>query len=116
MATMPLRACEWPGCREKTDRGAYCRFHYGKMQSTYRSGEDYKWRSSNRWHKYSKWYLGNHPLCVFCQREERVVPATDVDHIVRPKGDYNLFWSEDNHQALCHECHSSKTMKETLGH
>lgn len=38
--------------------------------------------------------------------------ATVVDHIVPHRGDDRLFWDEENWQALCKNCHDSKTMTE----
>jgi 5-methylcytosine-specific restriction protein A len=62
------------------------------------------------WQAYRKLFLANNPLCVECDRPE---PATDVDHIVPVSGsDDPLFWDSENHQALCHSCHSRKTMRE----
>jgi 5-methylcytosine-specific restriction protein A len=52
--------------------------------------------------------LAGQPLCVQCETEGRVTLATDVDHVVAKSkgGDDSL----DNLQALCHECHSKKTV------
>lgn len=59
-----------------------------------------------RWRKYRRWFLRGNPLCVRCG-----AAATDVDHIVEIAGQGDpLFWNESNHQALCHRCHSKKTM------
>lgn len=38
--------------------------------------------------------------------------AEVVDHIVPHRGDGKLFWDEGNWQALCKNCHDSKTMTE----
>ena len=35
-----------------------------------------------------------------------------VDHIIPHKGNLELFWDEDNLQALCKPCHDRKTAKE----
>jgi 5-methylcytosine-specific restriction enzyme A len=36
--------------------------------------------------------------------------ATDVDHVQAVSGpEDKRFWDHDNHQALCHGCHSYKT-------
>jgi 5-methylcytosine-specific restriction protein A len=52
---------------------------------------------------------GDHvgPLCVECQRQGIVTPATDLDHIM-PK---RLGGTDapENLQPLCHSCHSRKT-------
>ena len=41
-------------------------------------------------------------------------PASVVDHIKPHKGDYDLFWDEANHQALCKRCHDIKTATEDM--
>ena len=53
-----------------------------------------------------------HPLCVECESQGRITPATVVDHIVPHKGNLELFWDEGNLQTLCKQCHDSKTVKE----
>ena len=69
-----------------------------------------------RWQKAREGWLRSHPLCVHCEREGRVVAATDVDHIKPHRGDMALFWdSENNWQSLCHSHHSLKTATEDGG-
>lgn len=60
-----------------------------------------------RWQKYRAGFLRANPLCVMCHKEGRVTVATVVDHIQPHKGDMELFWDVDNHQALCTYHHSS---------
>ncbi len=61
------------------------------------------------WRKLRAAYLASHPVCQHCQK----VAATDVDHILpRRKGGTDDEW---NLQALCHACHSRKTVKEDGG-
>lgn len=55
--------------------------------------------------------LQEHPICANC----RNAPASVVDHIKPHKGDYDLFWDEANHQALCKRCHDIKTATEDGG-
>jgi 5-methylcytosine-specific restriction protein A len=38
-------------------------------------------------------------------------PATDVHHVERHSGDVEKFYT-NNLQALCHSCHSKKTVVE----
>jgi 5-methylcytosine-specific restriction protein A len=40
-----------------------------------------------------------------CKDIGDVTGASVVDHIKPHKGDYELFWDADNHQALCKPCH-----------
>jgi 5-methylcytosine-specific restriction protein A len=65
-----------------------------------------------RWHKARDRYLIEHPLCVECLNNNRVVAAEEVDHIQPHRGDYKLFWDESNWQSLCVSHHSQKTAKE----
>ncbi|MDZ7809242.1 MAG: HNH endonuclease signature motif containing protein [Arhodomonas sp.] len=37
----------------------------------------------------------------------QTVAATVVDHKTPHRGDWSLFWDQDNWQALCAHCHSS---------
>ena len=62
-----------------------------------------------RWRKARLAYLQRHPLCVECQKEGRLTPATVVDHIIPHRGDQKLFWDESNWQSLCAACHNHKT-------
>jgi 5-methylcytosine-specific restriction protein A len=68
-----------------------------------------------RWAKAAKAYLNEHPLCVMCQGEGRVTPATLVDHIIPHGGDVDRFWDDANWQPLCAMHHSRKTAKEDGG-
>jgi len=68
-----------------------------------------------RWRKAGKAYLKENPLCVHCQRDGRLTPATEVDHIIPHNGDLKLFWDRSNWQALCKKCHSVKTAAEDGG-
>jgi 5-methylcytosine-specific restriction protein A len=68
-----------------------------------------------RWQKAREGWLRNHPLCVHCERDGRVVAASDVDHIIPHKGDMELFWDNTNWQSLCAPCHSTKTATEDGG-
>jgi len=68
-----------------------------------------------RWQKAREGYLAKHPLCVECEREGKVVVATDLDHIIPHRGDQVLFWRESNWMALCKPCHSKKTATEDGG-
>lgn len=66
-----------------------------------------------RWQRYRLTFLAANPLCVHCSTTTTPVPATDVDHI-RPVTSATdpAFWVSANHQALCHDCHSTKTATE----
>jgi 5-methylcytosine-specific restriction protein A len=73
--------------------------------SAHRRGYDRKWQAARLHH------LAEHPMCAACATRGCVTVATDVDHIVPHRGDRRLFWSRENWQSLCHECHSRKTQQ-----
>lgn len=114
MANKPLRPCRKPGCQTLT-RDGYCPEHKPKPMQNGR-------RESAAWHA---WYslpiwtddlrpaqLLRQPFCRECARSGRRTRATDVDHIVDHKGDWQRFTDRGNLQSLCHSCHSRKTMQE----
>lgn len=69
----------------------------------------------HRWRKAREGYFAKHPLCVQCQKEGRVVAATDLDHIIPHRGDKGRFWDRTNWQGLCKAHHSAKTAREDRG-
>lgn len=71
-------------------------------KSSTQRGYGYKWQQFRAGH------LKQHPLCVHCEREGRLVLATDLDHVVPHRGDPDKFWSGP-FQGLCASCHSKKT-------
>jgi 5-methylcytosine-specific restriction endonuclease McrA len=66
------------------------------------------------WRKARLRFLKSHPLCTECQRHGYLVAATEVDHVIEHKGDYELFWDTTNWQALCHMHHSQKTRSQMV--
>jgi 5-methylcytosine-specific restriction protein A len=70
--------------------------------------------NSRRWRRFRSWFLAGHPLCVACERQGQITPASDVDHIERlHAGNLHLAFEESACQALCHRHHSAKTASET---
>ena len=65
-----------------------------------------------RWNRARKMFLARHPLCAEHEKRDLRVASILVDHIVPHRGDYRLFWDEDNWQALCGTCHDRKTARE----
>ena len=75
-----------------------------------------KWRGtaaergySSRWRREAIRFRKRHPMCAECLKKGITTPSECVDHIVPHRGDETLFWTESNWQALCNECHRSKT-------
>lgn len=104
MPRKPKRPCRQPGCPKLSDH-VYCETHrvlYARENATAR-GYDTRWRVAR------KYYLRRYPLCLECQREGKLAPATVVDHIIPHRGDVDLFWDESNWQPLCARHHNKKT-------
>lgn len=111
----PKRPCKQNGCKNLADDSTGCCYEhrgvYLKAQDRLRGNANAR-GYTYRWHKRSRRYLREHPLCVECLKEDRVVAAECVDHIKPHKGDMRLFWDESNWQALCLHHNSVKAAKE----
>lgn len=64
-----------------------------------------------RWQRLRASVLAERPLCAHCFARGQIVSATDVDHA---DGDPSNN-ARSNLQSLCHQCHSTKTMRERNG-
>ena len=108
MPWLPKVPCVYPGCPNLCDVGNRCKVHIKVLTKDHTGRHD-----STRWLKYRKYYLSLHPLCVYCQREGKLVPSKVVDHKLRVDSDLDpLFWDDNNHQALCVRCHNIKSRRE----
>ena len=95
--------CAMPGCPNLVDAGvSYCPAHRPKRQN--------RAHYNREWEKISKHFLQKHPLCMECEKNNRLTPATEVHHII-PVADGGTN-SYDNLAALCKSCHSRITFKE----
>jgi len=112
-----MKPCNKPGCRNLThDR--YCAEHKRQEAKRYdqQRGTAAQRGYDSRWNVYSRSYRKRNPLCVECLKKGDTVPSKHTDHIIPVSGpDDPLFWDPNNHQALCHSCHSRKTAKEDGG-
>lgn len=55
----------------------------------------------------------DHYLCQPCERQGRVTPATQVDHIIPKAQDGTDDY--DNLESICEPCHKRKTAQEARG-
>ena len=65
-----------------------------------------------RWQKERKAFLEANPLCTYCAEQDRVTPATVVDHKTPHRGGEQLFWDKTNWQSLCKDCHDGRKQRE----
>jgi 5-methylcytosine-specific restriction protein A len=120
MAKSSRQICSHSGCFAIALEGSrFCARHSRDAKKPVRRIQERK--SANErgytyaWQKARYAFLMEHPLCAECLRQGRNTPATCVDHIIPHKGNMDLFWDQDNWQALCDSCHSTKTAKEDGG-
>lgn len=110
------RPCRYPGCVELVRDGSYCEKHQKQTDAQYdqRRGSAASRGYGARWRKLRKMFLASHPLCGdpfgHHAEENRLVPATEVDHIKPKQQGGTDRW--ENLQALCKPCHSLKTAGE----
>ena len=64
-----------------------------------------------QWIKLRRRYIRANPLCVLCDSEGKVEPATVIDHI-QPLQHEGALLDVANLQALCTACHSEKSRLE----
>jgi 5-methylcytosine-specific restriction enzyme A len=64
-----------------------------------------------RWQRFRMWYLHEYPLCVECEKQDRVTGASEVHHI-KALADGGEQYEEANLMGLCKPCHSSITARE----
>lgn len=116
MTNKPLRPCRYPGCCALVPDG-YCPAHKPpKTEQRSDAAKAYRWMyRTDAWTKDLRpRQLFLEPWCRECTKHGRRVRATDVDHIVDHKGDWDLFADEANLESLCHSCHSKKTAADRL--
>jgi 5-methylcytosine-specific restriction enzyme A len=65
------------------------------------------------WAKLRTRWLKQHPLCAECERNGRLTPATEVDHIIPIRKAPERRLDDTNLQSLCHPCHAAKTARES---
>lgn len=113
MAKRAMQPCLHPGCLEVVRPGErYCGTHRREITKAYdrQRGSAAARGYDARWRRLRKQVLSEEPLCRACLAEGRLMPSTDVDHIV-PKSQGGTD-DRSNLQGLCHKCHSRKTARE----
>ena len=109
------KICKVCGC-VTTNADGYCDEHKKQKEERLydkRRGSPSKRGYDYRWTQFSKAYLRKHPLCVQCEKDGYITPATEIHHIKMLR-DGGSKYDESNLMALCHSCHSRITMQETI--
>ena len=102
MPNLPSSNTHGPVSRERRD------FRQERRASSAKRGYNYQWR------KIRAWFLFNfHPLCVVCEENGDMTPATEVDHIHGFRDTDDPAWSDPaNLQGLCKTHHAQKTARD----
>lgn len=107
------RPCAIRSCPNLIDEGKYCDTHkqYKIHDSRRKNDSDrHRHEHTRRWQKLRLIYLRANPLCIECKKQNKIVPASEVHHIVPiARGGTD---DESNLEALCKSCHSKKTAEE----
>lgn len=103
----PCRAFMCPNTTSNSN--GYCDEHQGMAREQRGSARQRGY--DRRWEKFRAAYLKEHPLCVDCLKENRLIPATEVHHIQKLAEYPELKYVENNLMALCHKCHSKRTAR-----
>ena len=105
----PGKECAWSGCRRTVKHPErYCWQHKKQGEARDKPFKNAKRHDPGHYNK-AQWgairkaKIARNPICENCN----VRPSSHVDHIVR-RADGGTD-DDDNLQALCHVCHSTKT-------
>jgi 5-methylcytosine-specific restriction protein A len=103
---IPLKPCTYPGCTKLVPRGR-CESHKKQADKLYdksrENDADRKFIHSDRWRMIRRIKLSNDPLCYYCEREGKVVPAVLVHHL----DENELNNEDDNLISCCRKCHEA---------
>jgi 5-methylcytosine-specific restriction protein A len=114
MPFKPARPCKRPGCSAITlHPSRLCDTHLPLERRAIdaRRGTPSQRGYDSHWQRVRTMFLAEHPLCVTCEAEGRVVGATEVHHI-KPLADGGSN-ADSNLMALCKACHSKITINES---
>jgi len=91
MPTAALRPCTWPGCNALVS-GGRCGVH--SSGNIKKDPDVKKLYNSKRWQSMRARQLAGYPWCAECLKDGRYVPATEVDHVERHRGDPEKFYNK----------------------
>lgn len=113
MPYKPKQYCKSPGCNQLVDSG-YCEKHKqpATQQEIDRHSHDNKVYGNTTWRRLRRIKLNANPLCEICLRDNKIVQASQVDHIIPVKVQPELKLVYENLQSLCETHHSQKTREE----
>lgn len=115
---MPKKAptpCRHAGCAALIDKPGFCEAHAressGWQRDAYRGSRHDRGYGAEWIRLRNRIMQRDCGLCQPCLREQRITKAVAVDHIV-PKSERGSD-DDDNLQAICKDCHATKTAIES---
>lgn len=121
MALIPPPFCSTPRCPNRATKGAKCSEHFVEARKRVDSQRPSGSRRgyTKKWASFRKAYLLQHPRCESeaCSAlpEWQRPEATDIDHIDGCGRTGERAYDTTNLIALCHSCHSKKTVRHDGG-
>lgn len=76
-----------------------------------RTVDNSKLYNGRRWRKFRANYLARNPLCEECKKEDKITPATVLDHKIQVRSG-GAPYDEFNVQGLCNHHHAVKSGRE----
>jgi 5-methylcytosine-specific restriction endonuclease McrA len=70
------------------------------------------WYSTAEWRELRLIALAQKPLCELCEKEGKLVPAKEVNHIIPAEEDSSKFFDLNNLQPLCSYHHRVVTRRD----
>jgi 5-methylcytosine-specific restriction enzyme A len=107
MPFAPKSKCTYPRCPEYKP----CKVH-NQCKQDYKTPHERELYGSTRWKKARALHLAENPLCVECEKENRYVPATVCDHVIRLRVDPSRALDSSNFSGLCETHHAIKRQRE----
>jgi 5-methylcytosine-specific restriction protein A len=104
-AIMPV--CAAPGCPNLVQSGRCETCRRPKTRDL--SAAWNSWYSERRWRAVRVAFLRKNRLCIDCQADGHIEPATIVDHEPPHHGNRQAFWESSRFRALCKRHHDRKT-------
>jgi 5-methylcytosine-specific restriction enzyme A len=72
--------------------------------------------TTQRWQRLRRLKLAVNPLCELCLKQQRIVPAVAVDHVIAIKAGGDPYPALEGLTSCCTPCHNRKTrVTEQLG-
>jgi 5-methylcytosine-specific restriction protein A len=110
---MPARApryCSFAGCQHFAVTGGRCRDHQRAYEVTRRTTPERALYHEARWRRERARFLRRQAnlLCLYCLAEDRVTPATSVDHDPPHDGDRAKFYDQSTWRPSCVSCNSRR--------